>query len=204
MNYLSGQFVFLQFESDVVSSEKHPFSLASTPNDRELSIVVKALGDYTSKLPNLAVGTKVKIEGPYGNFVYYKTFRPNNKKQIWVAGGSGIAPLLGMARDLASRTISSADYDVDLYYTVRGKADLAFSDELEAIAKKLPNFRLIPFVSEEQGYLNVETIMKTSEGIAGKEVFICGPPPMMAGLKKQFADIDIPRYSVHTEEFKLL
>ena len=100
MNYLPGQFLFISFTSDVVGGEKHPYSIASSPRNDYLSIVVKALGDYTTELQNLSVGAEANVEGPYGAFVYSKTFRPNNKKQIWIAGGSGLAPFLGMVRDL--------------------------------------------------------------------------------------------------------
>jgi len=203
--YLPGQFIFVKFLSDVVGEEKHPFSLSSSPYTPELRIVVKALGDYTSKLADIAVGTEAKVEGPYGDFVYFKTFRPANKKQIWIAGGSGLAPFLGMARDLLHSAGQGSGYAIDLYYTVRSNADLAFIDELTSISHALDDhLRIIPFCSDEKGYLNTDAIMQESKGIAGKEIFVCGPPPMMHGLKKQFTDLDIPPYSVHMEEFKLL
>lgn len=204
LSYFPGQFIFIQFLGDVVSGEKHPFSLSSSPHASELRIVVKALGDHTAKLAELPVGTEARLEGPYGDFVYFKTFHPNNKKQIWVAGGSGIAPFLGMARDLIHSSSSVSEYVIDLYYTARSRADLAFLDELTAISKTLAHFRVIPFCADEKGYLTAETIMEESKGLPGKEIFVCGPPPMIQGLKKQFAVLDISPYSIHTEEFKLL
>jgi predicted ferric reductase len=204
MNYQPGQFIFIKFRSEYVSGEKHPFSISSSPSDSELSILVKALGDYTSNVQKIAGGTQARIEGPYGQFIYYKTFRPKNNKQIWIAGGVGLAPILGMARDLLSRKEAGNQYHIDLYYTARSKEEFAFFDELKGMSEKLANFRFIPFASEELGYLTAEAIEKKSGDIADKEIFICGPPPMMKGLKKQFEAFKIPMYSVHTEEFKLL
>ncbi|MCR4330976.1 MAG: ferric reductase-like transmembrane domain-containing protein [Patescibacteria group bacterium] len=204
LSYLPGQFVFIQFVNDIVGDEKHPFSLSSSPYTPELRIAVKALGDYTTKLAALSVGTEARVEGPYGDFVYFKTFRPKNKKQIWIAGGSGLAPFLGMARDILYSARDTSEYVIDLYYTARSKADLAFLDELTAISNTLKHFRVIPFCADEKGYLTASNVIEESKGISGKEIFVCGPPPMMKSLKQQFADLDIPAYSVHTEEFKLL
>ena len=60
MRYRSGQFVFLRFFSKKISSEPHPFSIASRSDDPELKIYIKRLGDYTSELDNIKIGDKVK------------------------------------------------------------------------------------------------------------------------------------------------
>jgi len=46
---------------------------------------------------------------------------------------------------------------------------------------------VIPYIGDKQPtYLNADYIEKTSEGIAGKEIFICGPPGMMKAMHDQF------------------
>ena len=48
----------------------HPYTIASAPRpDGAIRFEIKALGDYTSRLPGaLRVGQPVEVEGPYGCF----------------------------------------------------------------------------------------------------------------------------------------
>ena len=98
MRFSPGQFVFVQFFQRGISTEAHPFSVSSTPEDGRLRIVVKALGDYTSRLPALRRGAVARIEGPFGKFSHHNC---PNRKQVWIAGGIGITPFLSMAGTLA-------------------------------------------------------------------------------------------------------
>jgi len=194
-----GQFVFASFYSPEVSSETHPFSLSSSPADKNLKIAVKALGDYTSGLQNINIGAMAEIEGPFGKF-----FRENPKKksQIWIAGGIGITPFMSMARTFR---VSKPDYKTDFYYAVSKERELVFLPELEKIEAKNKNLRLIPFCSEIlKRRLDAKFIERLSGDLAGKEIYICGPPPMMASLKKQFLSLGISQGGIHSEEFNMI
>lgn len=80
-----GQFVFLAKSG----CEKHPFSVAGINDDGTLSFAVKALGDYTREsVPEFKCGDEVILEGPWGKFI--PDFAV--KKQLWFAGGVGVAP----------------------------------------------------------------------------------------------------------------
>lgn len=196
MQYTPGQFIFIGFPNAKGLEEVHPFSLSSQPDGSCISIGVKALGDYTTHLRELKVGDRAVIEGPFGrtSYKYYST-----KEQIWIAGGIGITPFLGMARSLTTQD----DYKVDLYYSAISLEEAAFNDELSRIAESNPNFRLIPWYGKEKGFLSAEAIIKESVGVLGKEIFICGPPGMMKALKGQFAKWKVPVSRVHSEEFTM-
>jgi predicted ferric reductase len=196
MRYTPGQFIFIGFPNNKGLEEVHPFSLSSQPEGVCISIGVKALGDYTAHVKELKAGDRAIIEGPFGrtSYKYYKT-----KEQIWVAGGIGITPFLGMARSLKPED----DYKVDLYYSAVSLPDAAFNDELVRIAETNPNFRLIPWYGKEKGFLSAEAIIKESGGVLGKEIFICGPPGMMKALKDQFGKWKVPVARVHSEEFSM-
>lgn len=199
MHYTPGQFLFVSFKDGGISSETHPFSISSAPTENVLRIAVKALGDWTSELKNLNVGAVAKIEGPFGSFSYLKA---KNKKQIWIAGGIGITPFLNMARNL--KVNKRTDLQIDFYYATRTADEMIFRNELQAISDENPNLRLIPFISEERGFLNAEAIINLSGNLTEKDIFVCGPPPMMHSLATQFALARVPKRLVHTEEFKLL
>lgn len=191
-----GQFVFIGFHDAILGSEVHPFSISSSPNTRELRLTVKSLGDYTEKLSALGIGDKAYVEGPYGRFSY---LRHTGKDQIWIAGGIGISPFLSMARSL-----SELDYKIDLFYCVREEIEAVHLNELINISGKYPQFRVFPVYSKINGRFTAQSAYKASNGTKDKEIFICGPLPMMRSLKKQFKDLGVDKDNIHTEEFAML
>jgi predicted ferric reductase len=199
MEYLPGQFIFVSFKKGGVKSETHPFSISSAPHELQLRITVKALGDYTATLPNLTVGATARIEGPFGSFSYQHV---ENKKHIWIAGGIGITPFLNMARSLEVNP--DAGYVVDFYYSTRTKQEMIFLPELMAIAETYPALRIIPFNADEKGFLSMDVVEQMSEGVDGKDIFVCGPPAMMHSIVAQCGDKGVPAHMIHSEEFKLL
>jgi predicted ferric reductase len=179
-----------------MSKEPHPFTISSAPSENNLRLTVKHLGDFTGELGALTAGAGARIEGPFGKFSFLEVAE---KKQIWVAGGIGITPFLSMARSLNTYT----GYQIDLFYCVKTEAEAVFIDELKEVAGKSGQLRVIPFFSDKQGYISAEQIDKLS-GLAGKEIFVCGPPALMKSLKEQFGKLNVPKASVHSEEFAIL
>lgn len=197
MSYQPGQFLFLNFRSKKIEKEIHPFSMSSAPSDDKLRIAVKELGDFSSHVKSLKAGDTARVEGPFGRFSYLNF--PVHKNQIWVAGGIGIAPFISMARSLNI----AADYKIDLYYCVNKRDELSFFGELEEISKKYGNLRIFPFCLDEKGLITADKIKESSNGLAEKEIFICGPVIMIESLRNQLIKLGVKRRDIHTEEFKL-
>ena len=80
-----GQFAFVS-APDAKMNEAHPFTIAGAPKaDGSLRFGIKGLGGWTKSLPErLAVGQRLRVEGPYGRFLFRKTVA----QQVWLAGGS--------------------------------------------------------------------------------------------------------------------
>jgi len=193
INFTPGQFVFVSFVDNNISAESHPFSISSAVSEKNLRLTIKSLGDYTSQLRNLKAGALAKIEGPFGKFSHQDV---KNKNQIWIAGGIGITPFLSMVKSL-----ENAEYKIDLYYCVNNEKETIFFEELLKISQQNPNFRVVPFYSEKQGFINAEFIQKISGELNNKEIFLCGPPAMMKNLKEQFLKLKVSRENIHSEEF---
>jgi len=197
INYIPGQFVFVSFPDSEGLEEVHPFSLSSAPGTNKICVGVKALGDYTKHLCcDLKAGVRAIVEGPFGRTSY--AFYPK-KEQIWIAGGIGITPFLGMARSLKPED----GYKIDLYYSVVDRSEAAFIEDLETVAFANPNFRLVPWYTKEKSFLNAEAIVNESNGVLGKEIFLCGPPGMMKAMKAQFGKWKVPVANIHSEEFSM-
>jgi len=191
MSYAPGQFIFIKFDTDSFR-ESHPFSIVSAPSDKEVSIWVKSLGDYTNRIREINIGTSAKVEGPYGKFIDWGGAPAN---MVWVAGGIGVAPFVSMAKSLP------AGRRADLFYSYDNSDDEKVVAILTRIKKA--NVRIIPWNSKKMGYINAGCLVKYSGELKGKEFYICGPPPMMKSLRKQLSSSGVANNEIHTEEFVL-
>ena len=212
-----GQFVFVTFYSDSFAArfhpvslspegssavvvlrpgdarhQFHPFSLTSTPADRHLTLVIKAVGDFTAALHALEPGARARVEGPYGEFSYLDV---PNRHQIWVAGGIGITPFLSMARSRPG-----ADFDITLFWGVNERAQAYFADELNRLAAEVPalRFHLVP--EDEAGYISVERLQREAQ-IERADILIVGPPAMERSLRAQLLEAGVPPKRIHSERF---
>ncbi|MBI5392488.1 ferric reductase-like transmembrane domain-containing protein [Candidatus Woesearchaeota archaeon] len=199
--YKSGQFVFVRFYNQKLSTEAHPFSIASSSNNPEIKVVIKSLGDFTSNIALLKIGDKVSVEGPYGRFNYDRTI---NKDQIWVAGGIGITPFLGMAEDLLDNQENSNKLTnkIELYYSVRDDSDFVGLNGLNYVASKNNQFKVIPWLTKTKGYLQVKDISILSGNLTEKEFYLCGPNSLKESITEGLLKLGISRANIHSEEFE--
>lgn len=194
LSYKSGQFVFIRFYNKKLSKEEHPFSIASTSGSDKIRIVIKKLGDFTDKLGHLNTGDKVSLEGPYGRF-HFRNY--GKKNQVWIAGGIGITPFIGMAEDLLEG--KGKDVKVDLYYSVSKKEDFIGYEFLGGISKKIERFRFFPWNTSQKGYINENELKKSD--LKNSEVFICGPSKFKESLIRKLIKLGVRKRDIHEEVF---
>ena len=217
LDYVPGQFVFVNFRSlalseqfhpfDVsvrrqvfsirageVANQFHPFSITSAPHEPTLRITVKAVGDYTRALRALGSGAEAVVEGPYGSFSHRGV---PGRQQVWLAGGIGVTPFLSMARSLRYANEPA----VDFYYCVEHAEEAHFLDELRAVAARRKDFRVFLVPRDEDGFLTAERLERESGDLAAKEFLICGPPAMIDSLRSQLWARGVAGERIHAEEF---
>jgi predicted ferric reductase len=212
-----GQFVFVTFYSDSfdarfhpvsissqgesavivlrpgdVRDQYHPFSLTSTPTDEHLSLVIKAVGDFTRALPALGSGARARVEGPYGEFSHLNM---RSRRQIWIAGGIGITPFLSMARSLDEN-----GFEITLFWGVHDRTQAYFAEELNAVAERFPHFDFHLVPEDEVGFISADSVREQVD-TDGVDVLIVGPPAMERSLRGQFAKAGVPEARIHSERF---
>ena len=136
---LNGAFPFLAGQAALIAAHavpaRRPYSIAVGPaeaaRDSSLEFLIGLGPDGTPgpHLPDLAPGTSVDIEGPFGSFVLPETPRENHF--LFVAGGTGIAPLRAMWHQALA---GSPARRVGVVYSARTPDEFAFDDELTALA----------------------------------------------------------------------
>ncbi|HBC72775.1 MAG: Membrane flavodoxin oxidoreductase [Candidatus Amesbacteria bacterium GW2011_GWB1_47_19] len=191
-----GQFIFITPLVQGIMRQSHPFSLTSVPGKQILTVAAKQVGDFTATLNLLRPDNPVLVEGPFGRFSYEYFPHP---KQLWIAGGIGITPFVSMAAALDTRP----GLQVDFYYSVKGKSEAVYSDLLSKIADTTPGFNFQLHETSKKGRLTGEIIASRLPDLTDREIFLCGPPTMMTGLRNQFRKLHIPNSHIHSEEFSL-
>jgi len=194
-DYIPGQFCFFQFVKEDISMESHPYTICGTYTEGHITILVKSLGDYTKNLyKKLTINTTALIEGPYGNFDH----KLGKEKQIWIAGGVGIAPFVSWCRDVENNYMSGLD--IDFYYCVNNELDAFHLYEFEKLAKAMPKFHVNLVCSDKTGFIKGSDIKELRE----RTIFICGPKVMRNALLKDFKRLEVPKDNIIYEDFELL
>src|SRR6185503_17588387 len=124
--YEPGTFVFLRIPSlEGQQKELHPFSISSSPVERDLRVSIRTVGDFTRRLPALAVGTHLDVYGPFGGFTSHR-FAPF-RRIVCIGAGIGITPFLGML----AFELSNHDFRrIWVYYVVRDEKDAVYDSEI--------------------------------------------------------------------------
>jgi len=191
----TGQFFLLRALTPGRWWKAHPFSLSAPPDGRTLRFTVKALGDDTTDLQKIPVGTRFSIEGPYGGFLSVDTDR---RKLLYVAGGVGITPFRGL--------IDSSDCpsDIALLYRNRSPEDALFLDELVALRDE-KGFDLHLSYSrtgaDRVNPFSVEVLRSFVPDVAEREVFVVGSPALISAARTGLRAAGVPARRIHYENF---
>lgn len=195
-----GQFMILRFLAKGFWWQAHPFSLSAVPDGKQLRVTIKNLGDFTSQIKNLRPGTKLVIDGPHGIFTPQASTKP---KTVLIAGGVGITPIRSITEALLAK-----GKRVALLYANKTEGDIIFKDELGQLQKQF-DFPLYHILSDEpnwpgeQGYLNQEKLSRLVPDIKERDVYLCGPKPMMQAMRAILAKLGVPKNHVFYESFVL-
>jgi len=199
-----GQFLMLRFLSPGYVSQSHPFSVSMPPASGELRVTVKALGDFTAKMKDIPANTKVLIDGPHGIFTASSA---RKKKLLLVAGGIGITPLRSIAEDALR-----AGKEVALVFSAKTKNDFAFMAEFSELKHEFNGKFSVFYIAKgelegwggEIGELDEEKLYHLIPDFAEREIYVCGPVPMIKSVRHILHKAGVKRRYVHFERFKLL
>jgi predicted ferric reductase len=201
LDYRPGQFMILRLIHNAVTSEPHPFTIASSPSSPALSVSIKAAGDFTGKIGTTKPGDYALIDAPYGRFSFLEF---PGESYLFIAGGIGITPFMSMLRFMRDKRITKK---VLLLWGNRTEADIAFRDELRQMEQTMASLKVVHILSEkndwngETGFISAPLIKKYAGDLAGIEIFICGPPIMMKLVLNTLQSLNVSKSKIHFERF---
>ena len=188
----AGQFFLWRFLTKDRWWQANPFSLSAAPDGNGLRLTAKAAGDGSASLRHLRPGTRVFAEGPYGAFTAMHRTRPES---LLVAGGVGVTPIRALLEEIDGHAV--------VVYRVAGERDAVLYDELRELAlAKGAELHLVtgPPVPDRLAPRELAALVPD---ITERDVFLCGPPPMMNAVLATLRELGVPRPQIHFERFSL-
>jgi predicted ferric reductase len=203
LDFRAGQFIWMTLAPFRPPLHDHPFSIASSPEELpQLRLIVREAGDCTNGFGEIEPGRRVAIDGPHGSFVLPQDAR----RIVMVAGGAGIAPLLGMLEDAAAKQDKRP---FRLLYAARNAESLAGLARLRHLQSRL-DLALICCLDQrcddpgmDAGPLTDQTIGDLLSGLAPGDVttMVCGPAGLMEMTTDRLLALGVPARQIHYERF---
>lgn len=207
MEFLAGQYVSI----DVGGGERRSYSIASAPamnHAIELCVDITPGGKGSSYLKNLKPGDEVRWLGPLGKFVLAPLRQGfaglQEQKLLFVATGSGIAPLRSMVLDLLERRQDKRE--IWLYWGLRSVKDMFWEEDFRLRRESFANFNYQLLLSQppENWPLESGHVTRQIKELGLNQdwgVYLCGNPRMMEEIKQLALETGVPQEQVHFEKF---
>jgi predicted ferric reductase len=196
--YQAGQFVWLNVGHGPFSLKENPFSLSSAPAaGPEISFMIKELGDFTRTIGQIKPDTVAYLDGPFGSLTV--DGRPEPGVAL-IAGGVGIAPLLGILRQMR---LTDDPRKVKLVYGNRSAEQIAYREELDREDTTFVLSEPPESWEGETGFIDAALLDRVFSADDFKEwVFVlCGPSIMMDIVEDHLITRGTPSNRILSERF---
>ena len=192
-----GQFVSLVAPNEEGRLITRAYSIASAPQNSHFDLCLNRVesGFFSNLLCDLAEGAEVKFHGPHGLF----TLRNPLRDSIFIATGTGIAPMRGFLQWIFAEPSRHHGRDLWLVYGTRHATSIYYQEEFAALARSFPNFHYIITLSRgvddwkgERGYVqeHVRSLLTAmpAERRANMDAYICGLNAMVSSTRKMLQE----------------
>lgn len=206
--FLPGQYAVLENPGGT----RRCYSMSNTPNEDgtwDFQIKLSPGGRFTEPLFGSSPGLSLILDGPYGLAHY----RPDSPRDVLcIAGGSGISPMISIARAIADDA-GDIKRRVHFFYGGRTAADICGEDELAALAGLRDPVSFTPVVSEPDdplsagwdgavGFVHEAVSRQIGTDAQAMEIYFAGPPPMAEAVQRVLMiDLKVPFEQIHFDRF---
>lgn len=205
--YTAGQYAALR-PAHIERAREYSFARApQAGGDRDLSFFIRLTpgGQFTTWLfEQPRVGETLEVTGPGGDFWLREAEAP----LAFVAGGSGLAPVLSVLEAAANAGVAR---DAVFLFGARTRADLYQLDAIAAIgARWAGQFSFVPVLSHEpadsgwtgaRGFVTEYLAAPHVPDLAARHAYLCGPPPMIDAALAVLSAASVADGHVHYDKF---
>jgi len=193
-NFTPGQATEVSINKPEWKEKKNPFTFTCLPEDDFLEFNIKTYPEHkgaTNELLKLRKEDELILHDVFGAISYMG-------EGVFIAGGAGITPFISIFRYLKSKNVIGEN---KLIFANKTKKDIILEQEF----KDLLGRNFINILSDEKadGYAYgqiTKNFLKANMDVSVKNVYVCGPPPMMEAIQKQLSKLEIPESFIITEE----
>jgi CDP-4-dehydro-6-deoxyglucose reductase, E3 len=188
LQFLAGQYIDFLLKD----GKRRSYSIANPPHaDEFIELHLRHVpgGRFTDHVFNeMKEKAILRFEGPHGSFYVRED---SDKPIIFVAGGTGFAPIKGMLEHLF---VEQSDRQMILYWGARAKKDIYLPELPVQWQQQHPNFSFIPVLSDPSaddrwqgrtGYVH-QAVMQDFNDLSGFEAYVCGAPAMVEAARSGF------------------
>ena len=205
IDFKTGQFITLYWPD--TPGYKRAYSLSSSALDRGFfEVTVKRDGKMGTRIVDWAkAGDRLAVLPPAGRFL--PVYEPD-KHLICIAGGSGVTPFRGFAREATSRGLAT---QITVLYSVRTTNDIIFSEEFRELDQQNPNFRFevtCTRLSKEdpwsgrRGRITSEWVREHVKNLPHTVFYACGPNALVDNIERLVvAEMGVPKEQMKTEKW---
>jgi CDP-4-dehydro-6-deoxyglucose reductase/ferredoxin-NAD(P)+ reductase (naphthalene dioxygenase ferredoxin-specific) len=197
--FSAGQYAQLSFGDCPARS----YSMANRPDDPTLEFHIRHMPEgitstYVAK--KLQPGERVRLEGPFGTAFLRE---PITRPLVLVAGGSGLAPMKSILLAALDRQCGRP---IHLYHGVREERDLYDAEFIEELSSR-HGFAYVPVLSADAGNSRCRTgfvhevVSHDFQTLAGYDVYMAGPPPMVDAATAVAVELGVDRENVRADAF---
>ena len=190
LKFKAGQYI----ELIMIDNSRRAFSLANPPQEDLLELHIKLIegGKFTQFVFNEMQEKSIHhIEAPMGKFY----LRESDKPILFVAGGTGFAPVKSIIEDMIFNNINRPIF---LYRGVGKFEDLYMHDLSSEWASTIPNFSYIPVSQSEDDIRNQlriglvhEVVLADFKSLNNIQVYCCGTPGLVKTAFEAFIKIGL-------------
>ncbi|MFA6103403.1 MAG: hypothetical protein WC721_14520 [Victivallaceae bacterium] len=194
-DFIPGQATEISINKEGWKTEKRPFTFTSLPDDDYLQFTIKIYPLHrgvTGELLQLKTNDELILHSVFGTIAY-------KSEGLFIAGGAGVTPFIAIFRYLHSKNEIGGN---KLIFANKTKADIILRSEF----KKLLGDNFINILSDEDvkgcshGFIT-EKFLKANITDFNKNIYICGPPPMMDAMEKFLSHLHIDEKFIIKEVF---
>jgi CDP-4-dehydro-6-deoxyglucose reductase len=181
LQFLAGQYLDFLLKD----GRRRSYSIANPPHaDEFIELHLRHVpgGRFTDHVFSAMKEKDIlRFEGPHGSFFIRED---SDKPMIFVAGGTGFAPIKGMIEHLFAE---ESDRQMILYWGARARKDLYLAELPLQWQQQHANFSFIPVLSDpaaedkwqgRTGFVH-QAVLDDFKDLSGFEVYACGAPVMV-------------------------
>lgn len=186
------------------SGMKRAYSISSEPSENFLEFTIRIYehdSSFSSYLNKLKAGDEIEAKGPFGMFL----LEEKAKSIVFIAGGTGIAPLMSMIRHIARNNLP---IKMALLFSCKTKNDIIHHEELERLEKR-DKIKLVCTLTEEEpgewtghtGRIDEKMMRKNISDTKDTFYYICGPVEMINDMAETLLKVGVDRKRIKFEKW---